>query len=399
MSKIVIAALLAVVASAQTDPVCKNDFNCSYNGVCSSGSCVCSKGWMGSFCHALDLQPATNSSGLDQLRMDAKTSTWGGTVMYYEGDKQYHMWASEISQHCGIHRWISNSIIVHATSAGPPGWKFERKEAVMPLFSHEPIVARAPSGEFVLYFTAYDGPGSDEPMCNCTDGSSKSGEPGCANEVGSGKNKSLYTYFSSAKTPSGPWSKPVSLQALEPNPHIDLNFAPVISKDGSLKAWTRWEIWEASNWKDASTYKNMGQAPDFNHGAPWEGEDPSMWMDKHGRYHILSHAGDRGNSTPFSGDCGRHFFSETGEAGTWMVAPFDKADIGGCAFPRVNVPFADGSNYSFYRRERPHLVLGPDGYTPVALSTAVIDSPLGPGMPGFDGDQRDASYTLIQPIN
>jgi hypothetical protein len=82
-----------------------------------------------------------------------------------------------------------------------------------------------------------------------------------------------------------------------------------------------------------------------------------------------------------------------------MVAPFDKADIGGCAYPRVDVAFADGSKYSFYRRERPHLVLGPDGFTPVALTTSVIDSPLGPGMAGFDGNQRDASYTLIQPIN
>ena len=46
----------------------------------------------------------------------------------------------------------------------------------------------------------------------------------------------------------------------------------------------------------------------------------------------------------------------------------------------------------------PHLILGPDGVTPVALSTAVIDSPLGPGVKGFGGNQRDASYTLVQPI-
>ena len=85
-------------------------------------------------------------------------------------------------------------------------------------------------------------------------------------------------------------------------------------------------------------------------------------------------------------------------AGTWHVAPLPKFDLGGCAFPRVDVPFADGKNYTFYRRERPHIVLGPDGYTPVALTTAVIDSPLGPGVPGFTGNQRDASYTLLQPI-
>ena len=122
-----------------------------------------------------------------------------------------------------------------------------------------------------------------------------------------------------------------------------------------------------------------------------------MWQDANGHYHILSHNGARGDPTPGPGDCGRHYFSQTGAAGTWRVAPFANAsDLGGCAFPRVDVPFADGSRRSFYRRERPHLVL--DGATPVALTTAVIDSPVGPGMPGFEGPQRDASYTLLQPI-
>ena len=115
-----------------------------------------------------------------------------------------------------------------------------------------------------------------------------------------------------------------------------------------------------------------------------------MWIDRDSHYHIVSHNGERGvdnlpvNST---GDCGRHYFSEKGLAGTWHVAPLPKFDLGGCAFPRVDVPFVDGNKYTFYRRERPHVVLGPDGYTPVALTTAVIDSPLGPGVAGFSGDQ------------
>ena len=35
-----------------------------------------------------------------------------------------------------------------------------------------------------------------------------------------------------------------------------------------------------------------------------------------------------------------------------------------------------GKTYTFYRCERPLVVLGPDGFTPVALTTAVVDSPL-----------------------
>ena len=80
------------------------------------------------------------------------------------------------------------------------------------------------------------------------------------------------------------------------NPHTDMNLAPVIRPDGSLVAWTRWDIWRAKNWKDPASYKDTGQAPDFNMQppTPWEGEDPSMWVDCDGRFHIVSHNGDRG---------------------------------------------------------------------------------------------------------
>ena len=93
-----------------------------------------------------------------------------------------------------------------------------------------------------------------------------------------------------------------------------------------------------------------------------------------------------------SGDCVRH--STDGAAGTWRVAVgLTAADLGGCAAAHDDVPFEvttsapDGKttttikNYTFWRRERPHMILGRDGFTPVALSTAVIDSPGNPGSP------------------
>ena len=185
-----------------------------------------------------------------------------------------------------------------------------------------------------------------------------------------------------------------------------MNLAPYINENGGLVAWTRWDIWRAGNWSDPTGYRDTGQAPDFNskpNPTPWEGEDPSMWRDKKGRYHILSHNGARGQHfrRNSSGDCGRHYFSATGDAGTWRVAPLlPPEDLGGCAYPRVGVEFEGGRKLSFYRRERPHLIFGQDGHTPLALSTAVIDSPRGPGSPGFGPDevQVDASYTLVQAL-
>jgi hypothetical protein len=56
-------------------PTCKSDYDCSYNGECTTGSCACFAGWAGRYCHALDLAPTSNSSGLNQLHTD-NTSTW-----------------------------------------------------------------------------------------------------------------------------------------------------------------------------------------------------------------------------------------------------------------------------------------------------------------------------------
>ena len=92
------------------------------------------------------------------------------------------------------------------------------------------------------------------------------------------------------------------------------------------------------------------------------------------------------------GGCGLHHFSPTGAAGTWDAA---KLPGGGCAFPRVNVSFADGGRIrSFWRRERPHLVMAADGRTLAALTTGTMDSPTNP----YVGAGSDSSYTMLQRI-
>ena len=348
------------------------------------------------------------------------------------------MMYSEILYSCGIHTWLGNSVVSHAISKGArDNWKFTKvhppMESVPPfsrIFSHEPVLVRDPrTQEYVVFFTHYHTTAWDGPSCNCTDGTSASGN--CEAERGVSRNKTMYSYFSTAKSPFGPWSQNiVSLKSVQGTKRklIDMNLSPILLSNDSAIAWTRWNIWSTKSnrtWRDPSSWVDLGQGPDFHNNATWEGEDPSLWQDSKGRYHILSHNGKRGvggNSTYPYGDCGRHFFSETGLPGTWEMAPLP---LGGCAYPRINVPFINTgyassdrgkygwiedeesvSYYDFYRRERPHIVFGPDPsdlaktprMLPLALSTAVIDSPIGPGMDGFQHPQRDASYTLIQPI-
>ena len=386
---------------------CTDDADCSYNGVCDVHShvCFCQEGWLGEYCQQLALLPANNHSGLNLFHNVNPTSTWGGSVLYSEEDGLYHMWVSELSNSCGIHQWLGQSIISHAVSVGPPNWQFSKISTVWPIFSHEPVVVRAPaSGEYVMFFTHQpSGPASDV-RCHCTNGNSYSGGAHCEHEPMPSANATLYTYFSFSESPYGPWSDPISLAGPQIRSNIsariDMNLSPVIQHDGSLIAWTRWDIWQASDWRNASTYRNTGQAPDWNHGGQWEGEDPHLWMDSKGYFHILSHNGKRGDEGN-EGDCGRHLYSETGLAGTWRAAPLP---LGGCAYARAHVTWQNdddenGSSKSlsqrtFYRRERPHLIFGPDGTTPIALSTSVIDSP----SVESQTPQRDASYTLIQAI-
>ena len=397
---------LAVAAAV----FCHDDETCSFNGVCNDDctACLCDVGWKGRYCHELDLLPARNGSGLSHLLHNDgnRISSWGGSCIYYDG--RYHMFYSEILHHCGIHRWVSNSVVSHAVSDGPTAnWKFEKTRQLFGLFTHEPIVAIDTTlEEIVLFITHVDPPASDDPICFCKDGNSySSNDKRCSNEVGFGTNVTPSSYYTYTKAkdlhPSGgKWSKLISLQSVPPDDlKTDLNLAPIIFSNHSLLAWTRWDIWSAKDWRNVSSYKDEGQAPNWTDpNGVWEGEDPSMWIDRRGRYHILSHNGKRGSggtSNFPNGDCGRHLFSKSGRAGTWIAAPIK---FGGCAYPRVNVTFENGMNYSFYRRERPHLILGPDGFTPVALSTSVIDSPIGPSMDDFVPPQRDASYTLVQPI-
>ena len=397
--------LRRVLALLACGLACETDFNCSYNGDCVDGACACAPGWEGAFCHRLALLPVVNGSGLDLTRGGGGApaiSTWGGSVVRDDAGA-YHMFASLVTRHCGIHRWLTNSVVARATSASATGPFALARGAdgdvapsaiVFGLFAHEPLATRAPDGTYALYFTAWpNGSAADAPPCNCSDGDSSSGEDGCFDEPGVGANKTLLSYVSSAPAPEGPWSAPQPLaRAQEGLEQTDMNLAPVIREDGSALAWTRWSIWTSPRWDDAAAFEDRGEAPDWDNVSFWEGEDPYVWRDARGRWHMLSHDGARGeggtDAEP-AGDCGRHWFSTSGAAGTWNAVPNASLALGGCAYPRANVSFADGPRRTFYRRERPHLVFGDDGVTPVALTTSVIDSPV---------YGVDRSYTLLQAI-
>jgi hypothetical protein len=94
-------------------------------------------------------------------------------------------------------------------------------------------------------------------------------------------------------------------------------------------------------------------------------EDPFLWQDERGHWHILMHNMEA---------TGAHAFSR--DAITWTtsgVEPYGKG-----------VHFADGTNVSMGRREQPQLLLDKAG-RPLYSSTGVVDFP-------------DHSYTIVNKV-
>jgi hypothetical protein len=164
--------------SGVVDWPCRNDDDCSLNGKCAAGKCNCRPAWKGARCETLNLLKATKGAGYRGVDDGHNTSSWGGAVLQGP-DGKWHMWAAEMTEHCGIGAWAQNSRIIRATS-DTPGGNYKRTQVVWEVFSHEPEVVPGNNGEYVMYFTAQlRSPHGD---CNCC----RTGQGPCDGSTGPG---------------------------------------------------------------------------------------------------------------------------------------------------------------------------------------------------------------------
>lgn len=109
---------------------CITSADCAFNGECvkdhddeeegerpatqkhfdpeAPGVCHCFAGWKGETCEVLDVLPV-DPQKVGLVLPNHDSSTWGGSVVYYEEDGLYHMFASEILYNCGLYSWTTNS--------------------------------------------------------------------------------------------------------------------------------------------------------------------------------------------------------------------------------------------------------------------------------------------------
>lgn len=353
-------ALILVVVKG-----CTTEDDCSLNGVCSDGSCICDPGWRSADCGELDLYPATKWTGYNHTNVNASdayeggtkgNSSWGGQILQDREDpNKFHLITSQFAHGCGLSGWKPFSTIIRAESSAGPRGPYTWAQELFSSFYHNPTTFWSPADElYLLYFIGVDYQVPDS----------------CGSRT-IGPNNISFSASPDLKT----WSarKQILTNATNPAPW------PLHSQDNHTSAFALAVednlIYVAENFN--ASYERI-----FNpSGQPWS-EDPFLWRDKRGHWHILVHymidIEERNEKGP---NVGAHLYARN-LTGPWT---FNKQTL---AY-NTTVNYDDGTSTVLYRRERPKLYfdLNDPEMTPLYLLNGVQENNSG-----------GRSYTLIQPI-
>ena len=413
-------------AGAHVDVFCAVDLDCSLNGVCNNGACVCDPGWTGATCSTLDLLPARRANGYKVKGQ----SSWGGSIVK-GGNGTFHMFVEEIVNGCGLNTYARNMRIAHAVSeTGRADGPYRPANLVTNYSASTPHAVRDPaSGDWLIFGTgcgravclpvpekecgdgvtaaAADlypcpdhadgatrlprdtrlgldlGLGHAQP-CTCPVAGGKIPGPECSVDWG--------TNVWRSSSPDGPWELTAPLldvghpemRHADGTPVIFANPSGLILGNGTTMLMFRDYLqklrfpatntiglaWSKTGWRGPYTAVQQQIFPDA-------AEDPHIYRDHRGHFHMLAHSlCDRWPDCP---DVGGHAASVDGH--TWRYTTSAAYDS--------TVLFEGGASVTFSRRERPELVLDELGY-PTYLITGVVEK--------GGGGMEDRSWTLVQPV-
>lgn len=385
-----VLSLLLASSLALSGPTCATNLECTLNGECVSGACVCDAGWGGPTCAVLKLTVTDPALGHP---WGSPQSSWGGLPVFDPVGGNWHLFYSQIDRGCGLGAWSTNSRVVHAVSPEPLG-PFVDVDVVQPAFSHNVQAFRTPDGVWVVW---YIGCAQGEHVVNCS--SSSPALPLAARTVPPGAPGSnpaamctpqpfgalgeTYISYSWAPSPSGPWT-PLGRPALEGNLNRSTwwpwltNPAPWLNRDGSVLLGVSGDggisgkcigFARADAWNGTYVIEDLNQTK-----APIPGgEDPFAWVNARGDRHALWHdVSGRSN--------GGHAYAPASDPFAWRVSTHVLYN-GTITFPNGTVAVAND-------RERPKLLFDSSG-TPLALWNGLIP-------PGIAGN--GACFTAVTHI-
>jgi len=301
----------ARLARPYDNDLCATDGDCMYLGECQveSGKCKCSPGFKGSHCHELDLLPTDIRYGFNNASMPS----WGATVIKHQGE--YHMVASYMVRNCDIASYGTNSAIMRATSKTPQG-PYKYQETLLEPFHHgAALIQDKARGKFYLYADGRTIP--TRYLHTCKENSLEKTMPTRTYRDPNQKTgiwrfgespHDFVSAFESDKLASGTWTRNVVLRTnLTAGSACNrTNPAPLLEEDGSVLLVFRTTYCDKSgNLCQPSPTKNCQHMYRARLSSPKDApeesemkmikqldgaEDPFIWKDRQGRFHLLVHS-------------------------------------------------------------------------------------------------------------
>eukprot|EP00466_Bigelowiella_natans_P018467 jgi/Bigna1/143123/aug1.76_g17831 len=257
-------------------------------------------GWKDAKCQTLDFEPLDKDVIGYNAIVTTESASAGAAIVQGTGGV-WHMWVTEIAKNCGYPSWKTNSMISYASSTSLAG-PYAKKDDLFGPFASTPKAVKAPSGEYVLYISAFVDPlsqrvdaNADTNVCDCSI---------------THPNKRLYakmwtwcnetrtdvteaTYMTWTKTPSDLTSYSPFVRIYQPEDHLQTlhaMYSPLILPERKyLISEYRWKCPKNIFRGEPSTYEFFG-ANIFgtNFMSAKDGlEDPSLYRDPNGVFHAF----------------------------------------------------------------------------------------------------------------
>ena len=291
---------------------CKSDLECSLNGVCTAGTCVCVKPWGGASCGVLQYA-TTPRSGHSIFDQNFTHNTWNGPIVG-PVDGKYHAFIPLYGNFTGIKSLFRVMYIMHGLSdaiAGPYSWF---KEPTLP-------------GGINPAFLTYTNSTTKKPTYSLWDG-----------DIRIADSPAMHNFTSLGRHQGGCGGNPAPARAKNGTFYCVSQHTRELVSATKLGEWSyvsdiNLTLSNGSTVSYASAFANV--------------EDPFLWIDLRGNFHILNHRFVQSETTHcHSSTISAHVFSPDGQH--WhalepAVQPYGHT-----------VQYDDGSNFSFTTLERPN---------------------------------------------
>ena len=328
---------------------------CSMNGVLDAGgACVCDAGWRGADCSSLALLPAAPLNTQSQAYLNASDNSWGISILAQPIDGIFHGFMTELQNNCSLAEYGIASRILHVTSPAPEG-PFSVADVALPAFAHNSQAVIDTDGASLLFHIGYSfPPGCDNVACPHGGGGGPVTNKSCS--YPSAKGASVARSLS----PSGPWERvPFILPDNQTNPSALVlpNGTIVVTArrwNGSVPVYVSTTGWRGPYLERAPADVVLVPPAPPPPTAPFD-EDPFLYFDARGGWHMLTHRQPLGDycapTGPEASDCrcaGGHMYAESVD-GPWYV---DTRLVFNCSLAVAGDP----AGVRLHARQRPTLL-------------------------------------------